>query len=41
MHGIEMSAQRLGSDALDVRTPVPCLVLAGQVCQAPASRRRA
>ena len=29
MYGIEMSAQRLGSGALDVRTPVPGLLLAG------------
>ena len=30
MYGIEMSAQRLDSHALDVRTPVPGLLLAGQ-----------
>jgi len=30
MYGIEMSARRLGSDALNVRTPVPGLLLAGQ-----------
>ena len=28
--GIEMSARRLSSDALDVRTPVPGLLAAGQ-----------
>lgn len=35
MYGIEMSAQRLGSDALDVRTPVPGLLLAGQDVSGP------
>ena len=30
MYGIEMSAQRLASPALNVRTPVPGLLLAGQ-----------
>ena len=35
MYGIEMSAQRLGSDALDVRTPVPGLLLAGQDVTGP------
>ena len=30
MYGIEMSARRLVSEALDVRTPVPGLLLAGQ-----------
>ena len=30
MYGIEMSAQRLGSDALDVRTPVRGLLLVSQ-----------
>ena len=30
MYGLEMSAQRLASSALDVRTPVPGLLLAGQ-----------
>lgn len=30
MYGIEMSAQRLASPALSVRTPVPGLLLAGQ-----------
>ena len=30
MYGIEMDAHRLGSDALNVRTPVPGLLLAGQ-----------
>jgi all-trans-retinol 13,14-reductase len=35
MYGIEMSAQRLGSDALDVRTPVRGLLLAGQDVSGP------
>ena len=35
MYGIEMSAQRLGSDALDVRTPVPGPLLAGQDVSGP------
>lgn len=35
MYGIDMSAQRLGSDALDVRTPVPGLLLAGQDVSGP------
>ena len=35
MYGIEMSAKRLGSDALDVRTPVPGLLLAGQDVSGP------
>jgi all-trans-retinol 13,14-reductase len=35
MYGIEMSARRLGSDALDVRTPVPGLLLAGQDVSGP------
>jgi all-trans-retinol 13,14-reductase len=35
MVGIEMSARRLGSDALDVRTPVPGLLLAGQDVSGP------
>ncbi len=35
MYGIEMSVQRLGSDALDVRTPVPGLLLAGQDVSGP------
>ena len=35
MYGVEMSAQRLGSDALDVRTPVPGLLLAGQDVSGP------
>ena len=35
MYGIEMSEQRLGSDALDVRTPVPGLLLAGQDVSGP------
>ena len=35
MYGIEMSAQRLASDALDVRTPVPGLLLAGQDVSGP------
>ena len=35
MYGIEMSAQRLGSDALDIRTPVPGLLLAGQDVSGP------
>jgi len=35
IYGIEMSAQRLGSDALDVRTPVPGLLLAGQDVSGP------
>jgi len=30
MYGLEMSAERLASPALDVRTPVPGLLLAGQ-----------
>jgi all-trans-retinol 13,14-reductase len=30
MYGIEMDAQRLASPALNVRTPVPGLLLAGQ-----------
>jgi all-trans-retinol 13,14-reductase len=30
MYGIEMTPQRLASPALDVRTPVPGLLLAGQ-----------
>ena len=29
MHGLEMSARRRASPALDVRTPVPGLLLAG------------
>jgi all-trans-retinol 13,14-reductase len=35
MYGIEMSAQRLASGALDVRTPVPGLLLAGQDVSGP------
>ena len=35
MYGIEMSAKRRGSDALDVRTPVPGLLLAGQDVSGP------
>ena len=35
IYGIEMSAQRLGSDALEVRTPVPGLLLAGQDVSGP------
>ena len=35
MYGIEMSARRLGSNALDVRTPVPGLLLAGQDVSGP------
>ena len=35
MYGVEMRAQRLGSDALDVRTPVPGLLLAGQDVSGP------
>jgi all-trans-retinol 13,14-reductase len=35
MYGIEMSAKRLGSQALDVRTPVPGLLLAGQDVSGP------
>jgi all-trans-retinol 13,14-reductase len=35
MYGIEMSAQRLASKALDVRTPVPGLLLAGQDVSGP------
>ena len=35
MYGIEMSAQRLASQALDVRTPVPGLLLAGQDVSGP------
>ncbi|HXN10659.1 MAG TPA: NAD(P)/FAD-dependent oxidoreductase, partial [Steroidobacteraceae bacterium] len=35
MYGIEISARRLGSDALDVRTPVPGLLLAGQDVSGP------
>ena len=35
MYGIEMSARRLSSDALDVRTPVPGLLLAGQDVSGP------
>ena len=30
MYGIVMDAERLGSPALNTRTPVPCLLLAGQ-----------
>ena len=30
MYGVEMTAERLGTSALDVRTPVPGLLLAGQ-----------
>jgi all-trans-retinol 13,14-reductase len=30
MYGLEMDAQRLGSKALNVRTPIPGLFLAGQ-----------
>lgn len=30
MYGIEMTAERLASNALDVRTPIPGLLLAGQ-----------
>lgn len=35
MYGIEMSVQRLSSDALDVRTPVKGLLLAGQDVSGP------
>jgi all-trans-retinol 13,14-reductase len=35
MYGIEMSARRLASGALDVRTPVPGLLLAGQDVSGP------
>jgi all-trans-retinol 13,14-reductase len=35
MYGLEMSAQRLASGALDVRTPVPGLLLAGQDVSGP------
>ena len=34
-YGIELSAERLGSDALAVRTPVPGLYLAGQDAMSP------
>jgi all-trans-retinol 13,14-reductase len=34
-YGIELSAERLGSDALGVRTPVPGLFLAGQDAMSP------
>jgi all-trans-retinol 13,14-reductase len=30
MYGLEMSAERLRSRTLDIRTPVPGLLLAGQ-----------
>jgi all-trans-retinol 13,14-reductase len=35
MYGVEMSAQRLGSGALDVRTPVQGMLLAGQDVSGP------
>ena len=35
MYGIEMSARRMGSEALDVRTPVPGLLLAGRDVSGP------
>jgi all-trans-retinol 13,14-reductase len=35
MYGLEMSAERLGSDAVRLRTPVPGLLLAGQDVAGP------
>lgn len=35
MYGIEMSAQRLTSPALHVRTPLPGLLLSGQDVTSP------
>ena len=35
MYGIEMTAQRLNSPALHVRTPLPGLLLAGQDVASP------
>jgi all-trans-retinol 13,14-reductase len=35
MYGIEMSAERMTSPALHVRTPVPGLLLAGQDVVSP------
>ncbi len=35
MYGLEMSVDRLGSEALRLRTPVPGLLLAGQDVMGP------